>query len=1081
MNKKAFIPISALMGALLLALFAAMTPFVAEPDRVHAQTATIEFAENGTGPVATFTAEDPEGETPVEWFIAAADTTPPTGFVAADFADAEDFDIDKKTGALVFDVGGDGAPDTGAGQPAAPDHENAGDTGDNNTYNVVVAACDVALADNGTCSGVTGYHKIAVKVIDIDERGTVTLDDATATDPDPLQYLVGVTLTATAKDGDITNPTQTFTGDTGGEVTGVTWRWYRGGTEIPNQSTNTYTLQPADAGNHVKAVAYYVVAGNTGQETAEGATAHPVLNARSGNNMLQFDPASVNREISEGDKGRNVGAPVTVKAGSNHGAVAYTLAGTVPEVGGAAAFEIDRKTGQIKTLVALDYDGTPSCPNNTCTVMVRATDAGGGVTADTAAANVFLDATVTIKVTNVDEKPVFVDSDTATEPQSPKRITSPENSLSLENAVTAGSPTAEETAAVTYQANDPEGLTVAYSLTGPDASKFQLKGSPPVLSFVAKPDYEAKADVNRDNVYEVNVRATAGASYAEQMVKVTVTPVNEGPDVSGLSSKDFRENGKDPVATFTAVDPEGETPVEWFIAAADTTPPTGFVAADFADAEDFDIDKKTGALVFDVGGDGAPDTGAGQPAAPDHENAGDTGGDNTYNVVVAACDVALADNGTCSGVTGYHKIAVKVIDIDERGTVTLDDATATDPDPLQYLVGVTLTATAKDGDITGTQTFTADVSAVAGSQTGVSGVTWRWYRGGTEIPNQSTNAYTLQPADERSRISARVTYQVAGNTGQETAEGATAHPVLNARSGNNMLQFDPASVNREISEGDKGRNVGAPVTVKAGSNHGAVAYTLAGTVPEVGGAAAFEIDRKTGQIKTLVALDYDGTPSCPNNTCTVMVRATDAGGGVTADTAAANVFLDATVTIKVTNVDEKPVFVDSDTATEPQSPKRITSPENSLSLENAVTAGSPTAEETAAVTYQANDPEGLNVAYSLTGPDASKFQTKGSPPVLSFVAKPDYEAKADADGDNVYEVNVRATAGASYAEQMVKVTVTPVNEGPVIMQGEGVRDDYDTNGTPGIQLDELFNAINDFLDGDIDQARLFEIINLYLG
>ena len=40
MNRKAFIPISALLGALLLALVAAMTLFVAEPDRAHAQTPT---------------------------------------------------------------------------------------------------------------------------------------------------------------------------------------------------------------------------------------------------------------------------------------------------------------------------------------------------------------------------------------------------------------------------------------------------------------------------------------------------------------------------------------------------------------------------------------------------------------------------------------------------------------------------------------------------------------------------------------------------------------------------------------------------------------------------------------------------------------------------------------------------------------------------------------------------------------------------------------------------------------------------------------------------------------------------------
>ena len=39
LNRKAFIPISALLGALLLALVAAMTPFVAERNVAHAQTA----------------------------------------------------------------------------------------------------------------------------------------------------------------------------------------------------------------------------------------------------------------------------------------------------------------------------------------------------------------------------------------------------------------------------------------------------------------------------------------------------------------------------------------------------------------------------------------------------------------------------------------------------------------------------------------------------------------------------------------------------------------------------------------------------------------------------------------------------------------------------------------------------------------------------------------------------------------------------------------------------------------------------------------------------------------------------------
>ena len=34
---------------------------------LQAQDAAIEYAENGKDPVATFTAEDPEGDTPIIW------------------------------------------------------------------------------------------------------------------------------------------------------------------------------------------------------------------------------------------------------------------------------------------------------------------------------------------------------------------------------------------------------------------------------------------------------------------------------------------------------------------------------------------------------------------------------------------------------------------------------------------------------------------------------------------------------------------------------------------------------------------------------------------------------------------------------------------------------------------------------------------------------------------------------------------------------------------------------------------------------------------------------------------------------
>jgi len=38
---------------------------------------------------------------------------------------------------------------------------------------------------------------------------------------------------------------------------------------------------------------------------------------------------------------------------------------------------------------------------------------------------------------------------------------------------------------------------------------------------------------------------------------------------------------------------------------------------------------------------------------------------------------------------------------------------------------------------------------------------------------------------------------------------------------------------------------------------------------------------------------------------------------------------------------------------------------------------------------------------------------------------------------------------------------------------------YDTNGTPGIQVDEAVAAVNDYFDGLIDYETVIAVINCY--
>ncbi|SLN18291.1 Bifunctional hemolysin/adenylate cyclase precursor [Roseivivax jejudonensis] len=90
------------------------------------------------------------------------------------------------------------------------------------------------------------------------------------------------------------------------------------------------------------------------------------------------------------------------------------------------------------------------------------------------------------------------------------------------------------------------------TLAGPDAPRFVL-GANGVLRFVAPPDYEVPADLDRDNVYRVTVRATAQGETATATAAITVADVVETLPQPGLSLSEtaprFSENGLGVVLT----------------------------------------------------------------------------------------------------------------------------------------------------------------------------------------------------------------------------------------------------------------------------------------------------------------------------------------------------------------------------------------------------------------------------------------------------------------------------------------------------------------------------------------------------
>ena len=1016
---------------IVLAVFIAVAAALLTAGVIRAQdNGTVEFPEKSNDPVAIFSADDPEDDTPVTWTIAAANADPDGDagpLVQADAVDAADFDI-SSTGVLTFDIGGDDAPDASVSPDFEYSHGGTTETDGTgtNTYSVVVAGTDPeALGPAVT------YHKVVVEVINVDEDGVVTwtvdpdggTPHATITGgPNTLfQFQAGAGLMASVTDGDLSGADKA--------VANVIWRWYRsptdsltGGTLIEGANSDTYQVQDKtgsdDVGMYIRAEASYTD-GSGPVVTASRVSDYPVQAFRTNNEAPSFgaDTSTV-RSVNEGPMGMNVGAPVTT-TDDNGDVLNYTLFDEDGDVDGdSTKFKIDQKTGQITTMVRLNFEASASDPDNcavlnACVVTVRATDSAGAATDNGTTTNTVPDdMTVTITLMNVNEKPTFGAVDTNATPNA--NVTS--QSIA-ENA------TGEALRVATYTATDMDADdTVLLSLRGEDAAMFQLaddtveadNSASQILSFRASPNYEDAKDRGGNNIYEVIVRASdRGNLYAEKSITVRVSNEDEAPYFmkGATTSYEFAENGKGTVATFTASDPEGAK-IRWSL--------TG------DDSADFSINPNTGALTF--------------AASPDFEAPADDDTDNTYAVTVQASD----DRGTTgTGSTGTLDVTVEVTEVAETGEVTwtvsprnaANDANIAVADLnggepiLQFQDGAILVATATDGD-----------ASVADKDVTDSG-DWQWYKsssnsscGTNALSGNGANSttYTVQDEDNGSYLCAKATYSIGGTE-------YSAYKVSDYRVGRYLAEDNAnptfgadTSTARMVYEGEKGMMVGDPVTGTDGDSSSSFGDQINYILVTGGDAANFKIDQKTGQITTNVDLDFEAdgreADNCTaQNACVVTVRATDSAGAATDDGTATNTIPDdMEVNIAIKNVNEKPTF-------ETPIAENLRTAIDRSEGETTLTTTGVVADIN--VTYSAMDEDaGDTGILVLAGPDKDMFQLSAAG-LLSFTTKPDYENPMDMGGDNRYNVIVRATDGTLYADRMIAVNVTDMNEAPDLTRG----------------------------------------------
>ena len=105
---------------------------------------------------------------------------------------------------------------------------------------------------------------------------------------------------------------------------------------------------------------------------------------------------------------------------------------------------------------------------------------------------------------------------------------------------------------------DPENDDITWSPVWDKCRRFFDFGGFGVLSFVTPPDFEAKEE------YSVTVKASDGKLTGTLEVTITITDVNEPPDVTGRTAITFVETATGPVETFKANDPEeSDSDITW--------------------------------------------------------------------------------------------------------------------------------------------------------------------------------------------------------------------------------------------------------------------------------------------------------------------------------------------------------------------------------------------------------------------------------------------------------------------------------------------------------------------------------------
>ena len=943
----------------------------------------LEWQENRAGNLARYSATDPERDT-FEWSVIGSDFT--------------FFSIDS-SGYLTF--------------TDPPDFEAEADANGDNVYEPTVVARDTA--------GQFGTLNIKVTVTNANEPPTVTGDD----------------------DITIDENTDTF------------YRAYFASDPEGVASTFTWSLSGTDSGD-------FNIDSNTGELTFRNTPNYesPADSNRNNEYLVQVratDEGNLRGSLDVTVAVNDVNEPPTVTGDDTLSYPENTATTRVldrytasdPErrpitwsVEGtdSGAFAID-SSGNLRFSSQPDHETpTDSGGNNVYDIQVVATDDGNigdGTPSQLGTLSSYFDVSVTVTPVN---EPPSVTGDTGP--------TVNEN---------------DENFSRVYTASDQEGTasTFTWSLSGTDRGDFNIDRNTGELTFRNTPDFERPADSGGNNEYLVAVRATdEGGLRGSLDVAITVNDANEAPEINSVSNPDFSytETRTTPVYTFGASDPEGD-PISWSVSGADWSELTI---------------SETGVLTFD--------------SQPDYENPGDAGSDNVYNITVEARDDQFATNTLDITVTitpvnepptvvGHPRRA-----IDENDETFSHSFRAVDPEGSSTTFTWSLSGTdggdfniSQDGELTFRTTpnyespadsnrdneYLLTVRAYDGQYYGTldMAVTVLNVNEAPEIRPVSRPEYSRQENDTGAIYTfsatdpegGTVTWSTGGlDEGDFTIVGGALKfanppdhetPLGSGSNGNEYLvtvharddQFNSAmlenTVKVTVTDVNEGPEVTGTDSFTVAENQYLSNASFNATDPEgesvtrwnTAGTDGGDFTISENGVLTFRNLpDYE-RPSDSNldNEYQLTVRAYDTGGRYGS--------LDVVVT--VTAVDEAPELTSSS-----MSRTSFSYPENGTS---------------ALYTYQATDPEGGTITWSVSGTDQGDFDISETG-ALTFASVPDFELPVDADQDNEYLVTVEARDdGFNFARLEVTVTVTnaPGTEEPTITTTSRPALTYQENGT----------------------------------